>query len=447
MPTIIGVIFLVCGGYCFFLREDGLFGLLILASAFEASSAINIADRGIQPYYVIAVLIILRALIKWSLGIQRVPRVPCGAWLLLFGLIAIGSAFILPLVFAGVAIYDPKIGIDDGLFIRPPLRFGLNNLGQAGFLACHIATAYSIPSLQFSFSKTRRAYLIAFYIIAVVIIAQSLFQGIGIPFPDSLIRNNPGYAITDSTFGVSGTRNSGTCTEPSIAGAFLVLFGCGFFADYLTGKGGIWKVLLALIGSGLVASSGSLVTIGVITPLLLLRFSPFKTLFSINRSQLRRYLRILLAIVIPLFFALLSFSGFTGILTSLVFSKGSTSSFLNRTTADVYALRLLADTHWIGVGLGSNRSSSFLTSMLSNVGVAGTLTFGVYFFTLFLTLHEDYLWLKWAAFALLLNMCIGIPDVTMPLLWIPILLATQHSSLRRQDLLGGSIREELLVCR
>ena len=445
MPTIIGVVFLVCGVYCFFLKEDGLFGLLIIASVFEASSAINFADRGIQPYYIIATLVILRALIKWSLGIQRGSSVPRGAWLLLFGVIAIGSAFILPSVFAGVPVYDPKIGIDDGFLVRPPLRFGLNNLGQVGFLACHIATAYSIPSLNFSFSKTRRGYTLAFYIIAVVIIAQSAFQGAGLPFPDSLIRNNPGYAITDSTFGVSGTRNSGTCTEPSIAGAFLVLFGCGFLAEYLAGKGGIWKALLALIVSGLVASSGSLVTIGVITPLLLLRFSPFKTVLSINTTQMLRYLRILLAIVVPIALALLSFSGFTGILTSLVFSKGSTSSFLNRTTADVYALKLLADSHWLGVGLGSNRASSFLTSMLSTVGVAGTVAFGVYFFKLFLKLDDRYAWLKWAAFGLLLNMCIGIPDVTMPLLWVPILLATQYSSRRRKNYPGRPIKDELLA--
>jgi hypothetical protein len=34
---------------------------------------------------------------------------------------------------------------------------------------------------------------------------------------------------------------------------------------------------------------------------------------------------------------------------------------------------------------------------------------------------------KWAAFALLLNMCIDIPDVTFPPLWIIILIAISLS--------------------
>jgi hypothetical protein len=82
-------------------------------------------------------------------------------------------------------------------------------------------------------------------------------------------------------------------------------------------------------------------------------------------------------------------------------------------------------THWIGVGLGSNRASSLITSLLSNVGIAGVLCFTVFLWRLFRNLATEHAWLVWAAFALLLNMFIGLPDVTMPLLWIPILIAVQ----------------------
>lgn len=133
MPTVIGVIFFCCAAYCFLFKEDGLLGLLIVAGIFEAASAINIGDRGIQPYYVVAAFLIVRALVNYPLKFRSGKSMPQGKWLLSFGAIAIASAFVLPVIFAGIPVYDPKIGIDDGLLIHPPLSFGLNNVGQAGF--------------------------------------------------------------------------------------------------------------------------------------------------------------------------------------------------------------------------------------------------------------------------------------------------------------------------
>ncbi len=108
-------------------------------------------------------------------------------------------------------------------------------------------------------------------------------------------------------------------------------------------------------------------------------------------------------------------------------SKGDTGSFVNRMAADLYGLQLFAETYGLGLGLGSNRASSLITTLLSCVGLAGTLAFGVFYFKLFAKLSEEYAWLKWAAFAMILNMCIDISDVTFPPLWIPILIAIQFS--------------------
>src|ERR1700733_12191344 len=164
MPTVIGVIFFCCGAYCFLYKEDRLLGLLLIASTFEAASAINFGKRGIQPYYVVAAFTIARGLVNWLLGVRFNRKMPQRKWLLIFGAIAVASAFVLPVVFAGVPIYDVKIGIDDGLFIRPPLQFGLYNVTQAVYLALHIATAFALFSIKFSAEKIRKAYLLAFYI-------------------------------------------------------------------------------------------------------------------------------------------------------------------------------------------------------------------------------------------------------------------------------------------
>lgn len=428
MPTVIGVIIFCCAVYCFFLKEDGLFGLLILSGIFQAASAINFSERGFPPYYVVAVFIITRAILNRSLGARPTGSVSQGGWLLLFGGIAIASAFILPSMFAGIPVYDPKIGIDDGFFIRPPLRFGLNNIAQAGFLACHIAVAYSLFYIGFSSDKAQKAYIWAFYLVVMIIAAQSVCQLTGIPFPHSLLLNNPGYALWDATGEIAGTRNPGPFSEPSVAGAFLVLYCVGFLARFLSGKGGAVHLIVSLVASALVASSGSLLTLCLFTIILLLRYSPLRWPWHLNISRTKRMLWILFVLIAPVTLALILFPSYRETLMTLTVSKGGSSSFINRTAADLYALQLLPQTHWLGVGLGSNRASSLFTTLLSNVGIPGFLAFIVFYVRVFANLSKERSWLKWGAFALLLNMLIGVADVTMPMLWIPTLLAILLSS-------------------
>lgn len=428
MPTVIGVIFFCCGVYCFLLKEDSLLGLLVIAGIFQAASAINIAERGIQPYYVIALFVIVRAAINRMLGSSSSRFVPQSAWLLAFAIIAIASAFVLPIIFAGVPVYDPKVGIDDGLFVRPPLRFGLNNVAQAGFLACHIAAVYAVPYLKPSLQKARKAYIWAFYLVVVIIVAQSVCQLTGIPFPHSLILNNPGYALWDAEGEVGGTRNPGPFSEPSLAGGFLVMYCVGFLAQYLSGKAGAIRLIVSLAAIGLVASGGSLLALILIIPVLLACHFPFRFPWYIDMQRMKKLAYVVLILAAPLALALLASSGYRDALLVNTLSKSDSGSFINRTASDLYAIQLLIQTHWIGVGLGSNRASSLLPTLLSNVGVVGGVTFGVFYIKLFAKLPGEHKWLKWAGIALLLNMCIGIADVTIPILWLPILLAVQFSS-------------------
>ena len=310
MPTIIGVIFFCCAAYCFLYKEDGLFGLLLIAGTFEAASAINFGKRGIQPYYVVAAFIIIRGLVNRLLGVRLNRKMPQGKWLLIFGAIGLVSAVVFPVVFAGIPIYDPKIGIDDGLFIRPPLGFGLNNIGQAGFLLWHIATAFALLNINFSSTKAWTAFLWAFYIEAFFVFAESLCQLAGIDFPLWLVLNNPGFAVWENWMEAYGTRVPGTFSEPSIAGAFLVLYCVGFLAQYLARKGGSIRVIVSLVASGMVASSSSLLTLLLAPFALLVRYSPFRFPWYIDLRQTKRIAWILFVLVTPLILALFFFSGY-----------------------------------------------------------------------------------------------------------------------------------------
>jgi hypothetical protein len=431
MPTAIGVVFFCCGAYCFLRKEEGLLGLLIIAIAFEASSAVNIADRGIQPYYVVALWIILRAFANRALGIRSDASMPQGRSLLLFGAIAIASGLVYPIVFAGIPVYEPKIGIDDGLFIRPPLKLGLNNLAQAGFLACHICVLYAILSLRVCAKKARSAYVVTFYIVAAVVFVQSLCQIFGIAFPYKLLLSNPGQSVWDASGNAAGTRNPGTFSEPSLVGGFMVLYCMGFIAEYLSGKGRASRVLVALAATGAIASSGSLFILLLFIILLAIRYSPFRFPWYLSMRRSKRIGWILLLLVMPAILVLAVSPSYRETLALETMSKSDSGSFVNRSAADLYALQLLAQTHGAGVGIGSNRASSMLASLFSTVGIAGVLAFGMFYVRLFTSLSDEDAWLRWAAFALLANMCLDISDVTMPMLWLPALLAIAFRTERK----------------
>ena len=425
MPTIFGLVFFCAGAYCFFRKEESLLGLLIIASVFEAASALDVGGRGIQPHYVIAAFIIARAVINRLFGLCSSSPMPQSMWLLLFGVVSVIATLAFPIAFAGTPIYDPKLGIDEGLLVRPPLHLGLNNAAQAVFVVLHIATAYAVLRIRYSSQTTRKFYIFAFYLALVFIFAQSFCSLTGLPYPDAMIRNNPGYGITDPDRVSHGLRCPGTFTEPSFAGAFIVMYCVGFLAEYLAGKASSFRVILSLIAVGMIASSGALLALVICLSALAFRYSPFRFPWYINVRRTRRIVWIAFLLVTPIVLALVFSPSYREDLIGLTVSKGDTGSFANRMASDLYALQLFVQTHGLGLGLGSNRASSLLTTLLSCVGLLGTFGFVMFYRRLFKSLPEEYAWLKWAAFGLIVNMFIDISDVTFPILWIPIFIAIQ----------------------
>jgi len=78
---------------------------------------------------------------------------------------------------------------------------------------------------------------------------------------------------------------------------------------------------------------------------------------------------------------------------------------------------LAAQTNWIGAGLGSNRPSSLITSILSTVGLTGLIVFLVLLFQIARNTKDRCRWLGWGLLGVFLTMCFGVPDITQPLLW------------------------------
>ena len=414
MPTLIGALFLLVGGYCFVKAPKCLFGVLLVSGLFEASSALNIGDRGIQPYYVIAALFVARALLYKHQSREEAAHFKGKGLLAAFAALGVASAFVLPRLFAGLPVFDPSLGLDAGLIVRPPLAFGTGNVAQAGYLIVQVLVVWA-ASLRFSsLAFSRKAYVVSFYLLAGVIAVQLLCAQLKIAFPYSVLQNNPGYYMQDTT---TDSRPTGTFPEPSMAGVMLSLFFAGFLAEYFGGTGKLSRVILAAIAVGVVASSGSLIAASIVLAAMFL-FPPKKNGASGRAFGGARRAGLIVAIAF-----LVAFSPLKETLLRQTVGKVYSNSFVTRISADLYAVDLAASTRWIGVGLGSNRPSSLITSLLSNVGILGTVGFALLLWLLTRNATGDSKWVRWSALAVFVDMAVGVPDITSPTLWIVMALA------------------------
>jgi hypothetical protein len=418
MPTVIGLIFVGLGVLCLVKKEEWLFGLVVISGLFEAASAINFGSQGIQPYYILACLFIYSQGKKASFW-NGTSRFKGENYLFAFGCVGVLSALVCPLIFAGIPVYSPKVGLDDGFLFRPPLSFSLSNVAQAVYLIINLLTVKSAVSLRRT-DSARIAYNFSFWLLAVLIFVQFACLQVGIAFPYSALQNNPGYSPTEISGLDASARVMGTFTEPSGAGLALVLFFAGYFYEFFAkGASGI-KVVIAAISIGLVRSSSSLVAMAVAVTGIILFFPIFRSPLVIRKPRLVKLISVLAAVVI----VLASPAG--AALRTYTADKGEGLSYIHRTAADLFSLELAADTHWIGVGLGSNRPSSLLTSLLSNVGIVGTILFFCLVIQVARNAQKGDIWIRWSLFGAIFAQSLGVPDITQQMLWIVLALAAHY---------------------
>src|SRR5947209_5211572 len=204
--TPIGFIFLPLIILFSFVKPEKLLGLLLLASVFEASSVFNssigTSSLGLAPFFVVEFIIAVRLALLVAEKGRLVP--PAGnprrkyvIPLLLFWAWACASAFVLPHVFAGMPVYEPRGGIDEQYEALTALHWSFSNLAQVLYLTLNVAAVlYAVHTI-----KTRRQVetllkmLGAAVFLAVAAgIAQriSIFYGWG--FPYEVLNNNLAYS-------------------------------------------------------------------------------------------------------------------------------------------------------------------------------------------------------------------------------------------------------------
>jgi hypothetical protein len=435
--TVLGVIFIPAVLICFFWRPFFLLPLLVIASIFEAGAVFNGRlgefNFGITPFYLTEVLIFLQVIM---LGFGGEPLLPSknarvrGIVLVLcaFWVWCLVSAVVMPHLFSGTMVSAPRNEMDEDF---APLQWTLSNLAQAAYLTLNLGTvlyALHVVRSQRQAERLTKALYWAILLVVVVGFAQFLAAKAGLDFPYELFNNNSGYQQgTEQELG-SIRRINCTFMEPSMAGSFLAAATCGLVAAFLNGKRNlgwlltIFTVMTALL---LTTSTTGLATLIVGGGLLMVYFKFFGAQQHARKSSVLGW-AVTLAILGILGYVLFSNPDFLDALLAATVEKSESYSYYSRLAKELHSVELFVNTYGLGVGFGSNRSSGLLTTLLSSVGIIGTVLFTMMLYRIG-RLYPGHSAPKslqvgfWALLTLTVSEIIGVPDVNRPVLLLIVL--------------------------
>jgi hypothetical protein len=415
---------------------------LVLCSLLSSAAVMNVGNIGLQPVFFFMPLVIARTAVEIALGKQELNgyalrmMAPLGILLVVSTVVLLISVLFFQgnvIVVSGAAAFN--------LDLAGPFSVGRENLAQTIYLGLDIATVYCLAhqggrSHTVRFSRIAdRSLVIAGFASGLVAFWELINFYTGVGFPAEFFHSNAGYAAAyGRTFG-DIPRISGPFAEPSSMGYVfggLILFAWQRYraSPTLLSSGLLLVCVAALILSASTTGYVAL-TIFLLVVLQHLVFGSAEFITSMikgGRRELTLTLTFLLVIAAIAFFVVLRWDTLREVFQIVVFEKRESSSFDERSGADLIALNIFIQTGGIGVGLGSHRPNNMVMTLLSNLGIAGFLSFVFFVFQLFRQ-HDPLggrsadvakvrMRLKGFVFGLLLIHTFSSPALSGGLLWI-----------------------------
>jgi hypothetical protein len=407
---------------------------------------------GVSPYNLVALLagVVLVARVARERSLNFLRSAPRGASLSLAGyvLVALIGALLLPHLFEGtlVNLLIERHGMDRA---PVPLTFTLANAVQAVNLCVHAVV------LLFLLQAAARSDWRGSRLLWALALAAALMLGIGVyerlaplygwPSAVKFWMNNPGYVQYHNARIAGFLRVSPPMSEPSYASAFLAATVAGLLTVAAFGQcRSTARSFLLFVGIFLATTLliSTLATTGWVAAAIVCIFVALwlgtTALGGPTPSTPTLRKRALITLAMATFITLSAGWVWRAsplapqvdqVMDSLLLKKLESNSAKVRTRSNEHALQIARETCGLGVGLGSNRASSFFASLLSNTGIPGAL--------LFIAMLASLLW-RYARATVLsdaqrfvavslatatLAMGLAIPDLNLPVYWIFIFLA------------------------
>ena len=437
--TAFGIIYLPILLAVVLFARQWLPALIIFSTCIQAASVFNVpvgnGAFGITPYNITALAAFCVLLVHlWQQ--RQLPLLPGRHLRLAFSLfaayvaVAVIGALVLPWVFEGQMVNllaDPDGYAHHRLL---PLGFTLSNPVQAANLLIHGVVLVYLLQASDRDDRLNRSLILGLFAGILLVVVLGLYERmadfLGLPRSTEFWASNPGYRQSHSSMWSGLRRIAVPFTESSYTSAFLSAVTVASLAVVAFGKHRIVAALATIIcGLALVNTTGltgmAASGFGIAAVLVWVTFRSWKV------PSLRKVAALLwtgCALVAYLLHQKVPF------LTTLLIDRLTLERpQMVRLAADQQALRVFSDTYGVGVGLGSNRAASFMTSLFSNTGILGGLLFVAMLGALLWgyarhkNLTDIQLFIAVGLAAAMLAMSIGVPDLNLPMFWAFIFLA------------------------
>ena len=380
MITALGAIFLPICLWCW-RTPARLLELVLLGSVFSAAAVLVFGGYGVTPALIPAALFIGFFLLKLVLGGHYPGEKMVLGVMMPFILVVLGaliSSYLMPRLFEDdVLVWPQKF---TGFFALTPLAPNSGNYTQDMYLLINASLAISasiyLTRSGFDLHRLLNIYFISGLMVVVISVWQFLGNNWNVWFPTDFFLSNPGWAqLSEESIGEL-TRLSGPFSEPAALAGYL----CGSVSAagwvILNGSKGILPRLLFVSGLGIILLSTS--TTGYVGLVLL---GTFLLVYTIVTGSPALRLRVIVGLVgagavvalcvvsIPVVAPGVATNA-ENILNATL-TKQQSSSYNDRTMADRDSFQEMLETDGLGVGWGSNRSSSLGPGLCASVGIWG----------------------------------------------------------------------------
>ncbi len=439
--TAISVVFVAA----LFSQAMNLAGLVLVSTVLQATAVFNVpigdsggkgvAAYGVSPYMLMA----LAAGIAWlvRIGQERgihLPKQIRWSFGLFVGytLIAVLGALLMPIWFDGLPV---NLLVDmEGLYSLAPLHGTLSNTVQALNLCVHgvvLLFMFQVYQRADGPSGLKAGAAGALILVLSIGFYEQAAQLNGLQSLVPYFANNLGYSQVPVAEKWIWYRIGLPYTEPSYASAYLASTSLGLWAITFLGRGWCWAwVAAALSTAGLLNSLGATglaagggAAVFFILWVLVNACLPGKSLSVRLRAGVM--CTILLLASTWGYQAYQEFAykpNVDEMVSGLIIGKAKLKDGV-RELSNKRALEIVKETYGLGVGLGSNRASSFFASLVSNTGVLGALLFSGMLVTLLWRyfkapqLTDMQIFVAASLPTATLAMGLGIPDLNLPMYW------------------------------
>lgn len=415
MPTILGLIYVALA--VILLLRRGYHWVLSLALAAPVGVIASIGGgEGIPVFHFLGIGALAAAIVASGKRGKETAKRPGAVVLVALVWVSGIVTLLAPTLFPRVQVLIASQGIDNQLADPGYLAYTTSNLAQMAYLIIGIGVVFylgGIKKLPSGFLSPGLALVTALCFI------RLLSVNYGTPWLPRFFDNSQSVAYIE-TFAGGKERFRGVFAEPSelAASALVTIVYSLTRLPLLRPSRRFWALIVLCMAAANLWSSTSGTAIAAGCALVgLIGGIWFVQFFS---GQWRIPLRGALAGLTVFSAAIATYPLWSSAIWKAIESKMDSSSFTVRTQSDAFSLGVFMDTWGLGSGLGSNRPSTFLPMLLSNIGVAGTVLFLAAVFILGRRAWRDREMrpVVWAFFALMVSKSIAGPNFSEPLIWL-----------------------------